>query len=103
MHKILKSESMLDNSFEQAKLELQQLHPSFFRLLAERSLQKLTPLDLRFCACLHLHMDTRQIAQLMHIEAKSVRMSRYRIKQKLGLSKEDDLNVFLQQLGKSPS
>lgn len=103
MQKILRSESMLDLDFEQAKLQIQQVHPGFFQLLTERSRQKLTPLDLRFCACLHLNMDTRQIAQLMHVEAKSVRMSRYRIKQKLGLSKDDDLNVFIQQLGKQTS
>ncbi|WP_315823470.1 hypothetical protein [Paraflavitalea speifideaquila] len=44
--------------------------------------------------------DTGQIDKLMHIEAKSVRMYRYRIKQKLGLNKDDDLNSFLQQLGR---
>ncbi|SHE75423.1 helix-turn-helix transcriptional regulator [Pedobacter caeni] len=101
MQKILRSESMLDLNFEQAKLQIQQVHPGFFQLLTERAQQKLTPLDLKLCACLHLNMDTRQIAQLMHVEAKSVRMSRYRIKQKLGLSKEDDLNIFIQQLGKN--
>lgn len=101
MQKILRSESMLDLNFEQAKLQIQQVHPDFFQLLTERAQQKLTPLDLKFCACLHLNMDTRQIAQLMHVEAKSVRMSRYRIKQKLGLSKDDDLNIFIQQLGKN--
>ncbi len=35
----------------------------------------------------------------MHIEAKSVRMSCYRIKQKLGLGKDEDLKLFLQDIG----
>lgn len=99
MQKILKEEMMLDNNFEQAKLQIQQVHPDFFSLINERAQRKLTLLDLKLCAYLYLQMDTRQIAQLMHIEAKSVRMSRYRIKQKLGLEKEDDLNAFLQGLG----
>jgi DNA-binding CsgD family transcriptional regulator len=43
-------------------------------------------------------MDTKKIAGILHIEPKSVRMSRYRIKQKLGLGKEEDLNLFLQNL-----
>lgn len=46
-------------------------------------------------------MDTQQIAQLMHVEAKSVRMIRYRIKQKLGLEKDEDLNAFLQGLSEN--
>jgi len=99
MQKILKEEMILDSNFEHAKLQIQQVHPDFFYLLNEKAQRKLTMLDLKFCAYLYLQMDTRQIAQLMNVEAKSVRMSRYRIKQKLGLDKEEDLNSFLQGLG----
>jgi hypothetical protein len=99
MQKILKEEMVIDKDFENAKLQIQQVHPDFFNLINEKSQRNLSPLDLKLCAYLYLKMDTRQIAQLMHIEAKSVRMSRYRIKQKLGLGKEEDLNIFLQGLG----
>jgi hypothetical protein len=98
IQKIIKEEMVLDSNFEQAKLQIQQVHPDFFYLISERAQKKLTLLDLKLCAYLYLKMDTRQIAQLMHIETKSVRMSRYRIKQKLGLEKEDDLNSFLDGL-----
>lgn len=99
MQKIVKEEIVLDNDFEEAKLQIQQIHPEFFNLLTEKALKKLSLLDMKLCAYLYLKMDTRQISQLMHIEPKSVRMSRYRIKQKLGLDKEVDLNAFLHQLG----
>ena len=98
IQKIIKEEMVLDSNFEHAKLQIQQVHPDFFYLISERAQRKLTLLDLKLCAYLYLKMDTRQIAQLMNVEAKSVRMSRYRIKQKLGLDKEDDLNSFLQGL-----
>lgn len=101
IQKILKEEMILDNDFEQAKLQIQQVHPDFFQSLNEKAQRKLTLLDLKLCAYLYLQMDTRQIAQLMHIESKSVRMSRYRIKQKLGLDKDDDLNGFLQGLNET--
>ncbi len=99
IQKIIKEEMVLDSNFEHAKLQIQQVHPDFFYLISERAQRKLTLLDLKLCAYVYLKMDTRQIAQLMNIEAKSVRMSRYRIKQKLGLEKDDDLNSFLQGLG----
>lgn len=98
MRKIIKEEMVLDNDFEHAKLQIQQVHPDFFQLLNEKAQKKLTLLDLKLCTYLYLKMDTRQIARMMHIEPKSVRMSRYRIKQKLGLQKEDDLQGFLQGL-----
>jgi DNA-binding CsgD family transcriptional regulator len=99
INKIWNEELSLDDDFEDAKLQIQQVHPDFFQLLNDRTQQKLTPLDLKLCAYLHLKMDTKQIAKILHIEPKSVRMSRYRIKQKLKLAKEEDLNLFLQNLG----
>jgi DNA-binding CsgD family transcriptional regulator len=99
INKIWNEELLLDNDFEEAKFQIQQVHPEFFSLLNQRAQQKLTALDLKLCAYLHLKMDTKKIAQIMHIEAKSVRMSRYRIKQKLGLGKDEDLNLFLQGMG----
>jgi hypothetical protein len=99
INKIWNEELLLDNDFEEAKFQIQQLHPEFFSVLNEKAQQKLTALDLKLCAYLHLKMDTKKIAQMMHIEAKSVRMSRYRIKQKLGLGKDEDLNLFLQKVG----
>lgn len=35
------------------------------------------------------------MANLMNVAPKSVRMTRYRLKQKLGLSKDEDLASFL--------
>ena len=99
INKIWNEELLLDHDFEEAKFQIQEIHPDFFTLLSQQAQQKLTALDLKLCAYLHLKMDTKKIAQIMHIEAKSVRMSRYRIKQKLGLGKEEDLSLFLQNIG----
>lgn len=87
-----------DHDFAEIKSQVQQLHPDFFNLLHDKSVQKLSQLDMKYCACLHLQMNTKQIAGLFHIEAKSVRVAKYRIKQKLGLGKEDDLDLFLQKI-----
>ncbi|WP_118951632.1 hypothetical protein [Taibaiella helva] len=98
IQKLLKEEEVLDDDFEKARMQILQIHPGFFQQLSARAQRKLTLLDLKLCAYLYLKMDTRHIARMMHVEVKSVRMSRYRIKQKLGLSKEEDLNTFLQGL-----
>jgi DNA-binding CsgD family transcriptional regulator len=99
INKIWNEELLLDTDFENTKLHIQQVHPDFFSILNEKAQQKLTPLDLKLCAYLYLKLDTKKIASILHIEPKSVRMSRYRIKQKLELDKEEDLNIFLQNLG----
>ncbi|SDD27407.1 hypothetical protein SAMN04487894_107187 [Niabella drilacis] len=96
--KLLKEEMLLNADFEEIKLQIQQLHPGFFNQLSEKAVQKLTPLDVKYCAYLHLQMTTKQIAQALHVEPQSVRMFKYRLKQKFGLDKDTNLEEFLQAL-----
>lgn len=98
LKKIFKENASTDADFEEVKMQIQKLYPNFFQQLQERAQQRLSLLDLKYCAYIHLKMNTRQIAQLLHIEASSVRMFKYRLKQKLALSKDEDLDKFLQEL-----
>lgn len=99
IQRLLREETLLNADFDDIKWQIQQLHPTFFSQLIEKANQKLTPLDLRYCAYIYLQMSTKQIAQVLHIEAQSVRMFKYRLKQKFGLSKDSDLESFLQEVG----
>ncbi|SDC48406.1 helix-turn-helix transcriptional regulator [Niabella drilacis] len=95
IQQIIREEDLLDGDFEKAKFNIQEVHPDFFKNVHERAAQKLTSLDLKYCAYLYLGMNTKQIAGLLHVEPKSVRMTKYRLKQKFDLDKETDLVVFL--------
>ena len=96
--RIVNEEMILDEDFEKAKMKIQKLHPDFFNKLSKNAKQRLTDLDLKYCAYIHLKMNTKQIAQLLHVEPKSVRMSKYRIKQKLGLQKDEELDEYLRTI-----
>jgi DNA-binding CsgD family transcriptional regulator len=97
INKVVKEENWMDNEFEKAKFRIQDLHPNFFNNLNQKSVQKLTPLDLKYCAYLYLGMDTKQIANLLNVEPKSVRMTKYRLKKKFNLDENTDLDLFFQQ------
>lgn len=90
----LRNEEILDKSAK----EFKDLHPQFFSKLKELSDHQLTTLDLKYCAYIHLKLSTKEISSALNVAPKSVRMSKYRIKQKLNLSKDDDLDRFLQTL-----
>ncbi|MFD2556600.1 hypothetical protein [Sphingobacterium tabacisoli] len=96
IQKLIKEEMLLQTDFEDIKMQIQELHPDFLNRMNEKAIQKLTPLDLKYCTYLYLKMSTKQIAQALHIEPHSVRMFKYRLKQKFGLGKEDDLESFLE-------
>ncbi len=98
IQKLIKEEMLMQADFEVIKMQIQELHPDFFKRLAELAQQKLTALDLRYCTYLYLNMTTKQIAQALHVEPQSVRMFKYRLKQKFGLGKESDLEALLTKL-----
>ncbi|ULT25979.1 LuxR C-terminal-related transcriptional regulator [Sphingobacterium sp. E70] len=58
----------------------------------------MTALDQKYCAYFYLDMDTKQIANLLHVEPKSVRMTKYRIKQKFGLDSQSNLTNYLKMI-----
>lgn len=96
IEKILREEGEINNEFEEVINHIHQLHPNFFDRLSEMATQKLTALDLKYCAYLHLKMNAKQIADMLHVEQQSVRTFKYRLKQKFGLGKDVDLDAFLQ-------
>lgn len=95
---IIKEEMRLEEKVEASARAFKDIHPDFFEKLKKQSSDKLTSLELKHCAYIHLQLSTKEIASAFHIEPKSVRVSKYRIKQKLQLSKETDLDNYLQTL-----
>lgn len=95
IHQVLREENFLDKDFDKARFDIQEVHPNFFRNLNEKSNQKLTDLDLKYCAYMHLGMTTKQISNLLNVEPKSVNMTKYRLKKKFGLDADTDLIQFI--------
>ena len=95
IQKLLKEEMMMQANFETIKMQLQELHPDFFQRLNEKAVQKLTSLDLKYCTYIYLKMTVKEIAQTLHVEPQSVRMFKYRLKQKFDLGKDISLEDYL--------
>ncbi len=93
--RIIREENLLDKDFEHTKFQIQEIHPNFFKSIQDKTKQKLTDLDLKYCAYMHLGMNTKQIANVLKIEPKSVSMTKYRIKKKFDLDAETDLVQYI--------
>ncbi|MDR6919720.1 hypothetical protein [Chryseobacterium sp. 2987] len=98
LNKILKEHSHIDRDFEEFKTDLREIHPDFYNRLQEKAGHRLTSLDLKYCAYIFMNRSTKEMAVLLNVEPKSIRMSKYRLKQKLGLEKADDLDEFIRKL-----
>ncbi len=98
INKIIDNGFALDDDFENFKMNFENVYPSFFAKLQDKASGDLTQLDLKYCAYINMCLSTKEIANLLHIEPASVRMTRYRLKQKLQLDKENDLSGFINTL-----
>lgn len=67
----------------------------FFENLQQKAGHTLTRLDLKYCSYILMGMSNKEISVRLSIEPKSIRMARYRIKQKLGLDKDANLDHFI--------
>lgn len=102
LNQVIRQEMATDRDFETASRQIEGISPDYFQLLTKISRGCLTDLDQKYCAYLYLKMSTKQIAQMMNVEPQSVRMTKYRIKQKLNLSKTESLDGFLQGIVSKP-
>jgi DNA-binding CsgD family transcriptional regulator len=96
--RIVNQQKKMDKEFEEYKTDFFDTNPVFFDHLQEKANYTLTRLDLKYCSYILMGLTNKEVSIRLGIEPKSVRMSRYRLKQKLGLGKDDDLNLFLQNM-----
>jgi DNA-binding CsgD family transcriptional regulator len=84
-----------DEEFELLKTSFENTNPIFFETIQQKASGTLSKLDFKYCGYIKLGMSTKEIANQMNIEVQSMRMARYRIKQKLNLDKEEDLDSYI--------
>lgn len=87
---------VIDDDFQKFKNNFNTIYPEFFDKLQQKASNNLTQLDLKYCGFILMKVTNKEMASQMNVEPKSIRMARYRIKQKLNLSKEEDLDEFIQ-------
>lgn len=93
--RIINEEIRLDKDFDAIKNDFKDIQPEFIEKLQLQSNPKLTTLDLRYCTYVKLNLSTKQMAAILHVEPSTIRMTKYRLKQKLNLDKTDNLYDFL--------
>jgi len=91
----LQNHQYVDKELEQLQQNIDTLNRAFYDKLQAR-FPELSKTEVNLCSFIKLNLSTSQIAQLQHITPKSVNMSRYRLKKKLGLDNGQTLDEFLQ-------
>ena len=93
----LQQESVLDDDWERFTYYFDELHMSFINRLKEKY-PDLTTNDHRLCAYLRMNLSTKEIAALSNISPRGVEGSRYRLRKKMDLPNELNLNEFMNEI-----
>lgn len=84
----------LQKEFE---LHLNEIYPEFYKALMAKY-PDLTPNEIRLCVFLRFNLNTKEIATITQKSAHSIEAMRSRIRQKLHLDRDANLNLILSQL-----
>lgn len=85
---------------EMIRQYIQIYHPNFMNILMHHTCEKLTPSDELLCMMIRLEYSNKEIASILSITTNSVITARYRLKKKLSLTQDQQLDVWLQEIGK---
>ncbi|WP_420315887.1 triple tyrosine motif-containing protein [Ekhidna sp.] len=82
-----------DEAWETFAHHFDQVHGNFLHKIKEEV--HLTPQETKLCAYLKMNMSTKDIANLMNITIRGVELARYRLRKKLGITRETNLAEYL--------
>lgn len=94
---LLKKESAEEKDWEVFKSYFSEVHNNFDNKI--KSIAKdISEKEIRLASFLRMNLSTKEIASMLNVLPDSVLKSKYRLKKKLNLDKETDLNTFLSDL-----
>jgi len=99
INRLISKNYEVDKDYSNLKTEFVEIRPGFVASLQKKAEDKLTRLDLKYCSYILMGLSNKEIAAKLNVDPKSIRMARYRLKQKLKLQKDESLDRFITDLG----
>lgn len=95
--KAIKRNAINKNEWKSFEDNLLKSHEEFVKILTNRY-KNLTSKDIKLSIYLKMNLSSKEIAPLMNISYRGVELHRYRLRKKLELNSETNLNVFMNSL-----
>ena len=91
---ILTTDDHVEEDWNSFAINFDLVHTNFLKRMKE-TFPQLTPKDLKLCAYLKMNLSTKELAPLLNISVRGVEISRYRLRKKLELANDINLNDFM--------
>ncbi len=90
----LKLERTIVNNWDQFTQQFTALNPDFYKNLTQAS-SSIGKSDLRLAALLRMSLSSKEIASMLNISDEGVKKARYRLRKKLSLQSDDNLEAVI--------
>lgn len=97
LQKIIEESMNDERDWNLFETSFNETHENFFKKLKLKH-PDLVPNDLKLCAYLRMNMSSKEMASLLNISVRGVEIRRYRLRKKLNLLHDKNLNEFLIEL-----
>jgi DNA-binding CsgD family transcriptional regulator len=97
MEKLASSTILTEDEWRDFRRLFEQVQPGFLYRLKEK-FPDLSPAEIRLLILTKLNLSTREMAHMLGISMETIRKSRYRLRKKLNLEEESNLEVLIQQI-----
>ncbi|MEZ5145960.1 MAG: LuxR C-terminal-related transcriptional regulator [Bacteroidales bacterium] len=94
LHRKINKELDTEKQWEVFETHFENVHEAFLKRL-KNQFPDLSPRELKLCAYLRMNISSKEIAALMNISTRGVEISRYRLRKKLQLSRNENLTDFI--------
>ncbi len=95
--KLISGTILTDDDWQHFRSLFEQAYPGFLLRLWEK-FPDLSPAELRLLILTKLNLSSREMANMLGISIDAIRKSRYRLRKKLNLEEESNLEVLIQQI-----
>jgi len=97
IHKVIKINSLNKNEWKSFESNLFKSNEDFIKILTA-TYKNLTSKDIKLCIYLKMNLSSKEIAPLLNISYRGVELHRYRLRKKLAIEQEVNLNLFMNTL-----
>ncbi|WP_243832650.1 tetratricopeptide repeat protein [Myroides indicus] len=94
LKKAIRKLNIQEKGWEQFKSAFEKVHPLFFKTI-QTEYPQLSKTEIRICSYIKINMSNQEIAALLNIEYRSVIVARSRIRKKLNLKQNEELDELI--------
>lgn len=95
--RLISSTILTGDDWRQFRTLFEQVHPGFLQRLREK-FPDLSPAEMRLLILTRLNLSAREMANMLGISVDAIRKARYRLRKKLNLEEESNLEAIFQQI-----